>query len=353
MSGLERGGPEPPHTRPPCPRSDTWAGRLTGAVLRAPTTLIFVVSLAIALLLLWRQGTLADLGVAAADANRSTIAGAIALYVAGAALLCLRWHLLVRMVAGRSDAPRAAQAFLTSVMLNYAAPIGLAIPARAALTKRGLGLSGAETGAIAFWEVATDVLVLGLAGAIWLAFGNTAVLDRLPGNGLQAGVVIALGCGMAIAVALLVAWRRPALWRRGAGAGAATLRFPARRPVDAALALGVTLLFWSLQGIILGTLLHAVGVPGTDPGLLVGLLALPVLVGMLSPVPGGAGVREALMVAVAQARHLNGAAVLLAAVAYRVALFVAIPILFAVVRGWLVFRERSHATKRHEGRSVG
>jgi len=156
------------------------------------------------------------------------------------------------------------------------------------------------------------------------------------------------------------AWRSP--WRcsspggdprSGAGAGAATLRFPARRPVDAALALGVTLLFWSLQGIILGTLLHAVGVPGADPGLLVGLLALPVLVGMLSPVPGGAGVREALMVAVAQARHLNGAAVLLAAVAYRVALFVAIPILFAVVRGWLVFRERSHATKRHEGRSVG
>jgi len=323
-------------------------------VLRAPTTLIFVVSLVIALLLLWRQGTLADLGAAASQANRATIAGAIALYVVGAALLCLRWHVLVRMVAGRSDAPRAAQAFLTSVMLNYAAPIGLAIPARAALTKRGLGLSGTETGAVALWEVAADVLVLGLAGAIWLAFGNTAVLARLPGNGPEAGAVVALGFGLAVALALLIAWRRPMLWRRGTGAGAATLRFPARRPGDAALALGVTVLFWALQGVILGTLLRAVGVPGaSDPGLVVGLLALPVLVGMLSPVPGGAGVREALMVAVAQARHLNGAAVLLAAVAYRVALFVAIPILFAIVRGWLAARERNHSPERHEGRSVG
>lgn len=351
MSGPVRDDPEPPIESA---RSRTPAGRLISALMHAPTTLIFAVSLVIALLLLWRQGTLADLGAAASHANRSTVVGAIALYVVGGALLCLRWHVLVRMIAGRSDAPRAAQAFLTSVMLNYAAPIGLAIPARAALTKRGLGLSVAETGAIALWEVATDVLVLGLAGAVWLAFGNTAVLARLPGTGPEAWALVVLALGLAVAAALLVAWRRPNLRRRGTVAGLTVLRFPARRPGDAALALGVTLGFWALQGIILGTLLDAVGIAGaTDPGLVVGLLALPVLVGMLSPVPGGAGVREALMVAVAQARHLNGAAVLLAAVAYRVALFVAIPILFAIVRGWLAVRERNHATTRHEGRSVG
>ena len=53
---------------------------------------------------------------------------------------------------------------------------------------------------------------------------------------------------------------------------------------------------------------------------------------MLSPVPGGAGVREALMVAVAQAQGASGAPALLAAVIYRVALFVAVPVLYAGVR---------------------
>ncbi len=62
------------------------------------------------------------------------------------------------------------------------------------------------------------------------------------------------------------------------------------------------------------------------------------LIGMFSPVPGGAGVREALMVAVAQASGIDGAAVLLAAIAYRVALFAAIPPLYLVARGWRALR---------------
>jgi uncharacterized membrane protein YbhN (UPF0104 family) len=64
---------------------------------------------------------------------------------------------------------------------------------------------------------------------------------------------------------------------------------------------------------------------------------------MLSPVPGGAGVREALMVAVAQARGLDEAAVaavLIAAVAYRVALFLAIPPLFLAARLWRALAAR-------------
>jgi uncharacterized membrane protein YbhN (UPF0104 family) len=58
---------------------------------------------------------------------------------------------------------------------------------------------------------------------------------------------------------------------------------------------------------------------------------------MLSPVPGGAGVREALMLAVARVHGADGASVLLAAVTYRVALFASIPILYALVRVWLTF----------------
>ncbi|MEZ4625299.1 MAG: lysylphosphatidylglycerol synthase domain-containing protein [Thermomicrobiales bacterium] len=53
---------------------------------------------------------------------------------------------------------------------------------------------------------------------------------------------------------------------------------------------------------------------------------------MISPVPGGAGVREGLMVAMARVYDVDSVAVLLAALVYRIALFAAIPILYAAVR---------------------
>jgi hypothetical protein len=65
------------------------------------------------------------------------------------------------------------------------------------------------------------------------------------------------------------------------------------------------------------------------------LITVPVLVGMLSPVPGGAGIREALMIGVARVEGADTAIVLVAALVYRVALFLAIPILYLAVRIWL------------------
>jgi uncharacterized membrane protein YbhN (UPF0104 family) len=65
------------------------------------------------------------------------------------------------------------------------------------------------------------------------------------------------------------------------------------------------------------------------------LITIPVLVGMLSPVPGGAGIREALMIGIAHVEGVDSAIVLLAALMYRVALFAAIPIVYAGVRVWL------------------
>ena len=72
--------------------------------------------------------------------------------------------------------------------------------------------------------------------------------------------------------------------------------------------------------------------------LVLGLTTLPILVGMLSPVPGGAGVREALMIAVASVHGANEANVLLAGVTYRIALFAAIPILYGIIRLLITLR---------------
>jgi uncharacterized protein (TIRG00374 family) len=297
---------------------------------------LFAVAVAVALLILWRQGAIDDVRVAARSADRTTVLTGLALYPAALALLCLRWHLLVRMVKGESHGPRASEAFLTSVVLNYTAPISVASASRAALTKRALGLSISETSAVALIEVAADVAVLGAGSLLWFALsGRTGdVLDALPSSALLAAfalILVVLGVGVAAA---MFARRRAHLWERVRHACETILVSPRRRPREAAAAAAVTVAYWCAQGVVIWTLLRAI-TGESDATLALGVITVPVLLGMLSGLPGGAGVREALMVAVAKAHDADTAEVLVAAVTYRLALFAAIPILYLAVRVWL------------------
>lgn len=341
--------PRPPRdrgTEPGKARRGGWA-----RLLRTPTPLLFVGSVALAFLLLWRQGSLAQLGAALAGANGWTITVGVLLYAVGLVLLCLRWHMLVRMVGGGDDFPVAAEAFLTSVVLNYAAPIGLAVPARAALSTRDLRLTAAAGGAVAGWEVALDLVVLGAVGAGWLVMDGGRAVAGWRSEVPWWAVAVVVGGGTAVGgLGVLLGRRRGMGGKLGRAIGEG-VRYPAQRPRWAAAAVLATVVFWVLQAVILRLLLDAVGVGGVGWGVVIGVMALPILLGMVSPVPGGAGVREALMVAVAQSRGLEGAAVLLAAVAYRVSLFAAIPVVFLAVRGWRAWRaaERRGRDRRATG----
>ena len=77
------------------------------------------------------------------------------------------------------------------------------------------------------------------------------------------------------------------------------LSSPAEHPMLALLALALTGGFWVIQIGVMAALLQLFGV-AISLSLLLGIMGVPVLVGMLSPVPGGAGVREALMAAAAR-----------------------------------------------------
>lgn len=293
----------------------------------------------VALVVLWQQGALGDLigTVKHADAGPLLIAAPI--YVGSLALLCYRWHLLVHMAQGWSDLPRAAEAFLTSVVINYAAPIGLAVPSRAALTKRALGLDARSTGAVAVWEIGMDVIVLGAGTILWLLLANGsagAVGQELSDSfrvwALAGAFLIAIGIGAAW-------WFLKTADRRARLANAAThiLLAPRQRPAEAALALATTTAYWVLQGGVLALLLSAFGVD-TSFTLVLGLVSLPILVGMLSPVPGGAVIREALMYVVARFADVDGDPVIAAALIYRFALFATIPILYLIARWWIARR---------------
>lgn len=317
-------------------------------VSAVPTPLIFIFSVLLAVLLLWTQGSLGHVVDAARDANPWLLIAAMLLYLVSLALLAGRWHLLIVMIHRSSHAARAAEAFLTSVVINYAAPVGLAVPSRAALTKRALGLSGAETGAVALWEVGADVLVLSLLSLIWILISGTKALNALDDavspllvGAIVIGGLIALAFGM-----ILLRHLKPGLWARIRFEAIQFFRYPHQYPRDAARAMAVSIVYWGMQVLVLWLLLKAVGVDASA-SLTLGLVSVPILVGMLSPVPGGAGVREALMIAMAHVYDVDSAAVLLAALVYRVALFAAIPLLYAGVRLWLKLEHQSPIADFH------
>lgn len=250
-------------------------------------------------------------------------------YAASLLLLGVRWHTLVRMAGGSPNWTSSAEVFLTSVIVNYAAPIGLAVPTRAALTVRDLKMSPSQSGAVVGWEAALDVLALTLVSVAWLAMGGFAMLQTI----LIDGRLLAVGVGViAIGVLATAAFvRLPVIRTRISPFFGRMLLSPAEHPALALLALAITVGFWVIQIGVMAALLDLFGTSTLLSGLL-GIMGLPVLIGMLSPVPGGAGVREALMAAAARLEGIPAGPVILAAVAYRLALFAVTPLVWGAVR---------------------
>lgn len=324
-------GPEAP-SREASARPRPWRSVLT-RLAAIPTPLVFGVSIVLALVLLWFQGALRDVVHAIADADLGLLALAAPIYVASLWLLCYRWHVLVRMAQGHSDLPRAAEAFLTSVVINYAAPIGLAVPSRAALTKRALGLDARATGTIAIWEIGVDVLVLGAGTMLWFGLAEGSLNEVRAELAKSATLYTVAAIMIALFVVAMALWfmRTAAKRRRIVSSLGRIIMAPMERPAEALLALAATTIYWVIQGVVLGMLVQALGVT-TSFEFILGLTSLPILVGMLSPIPGGAVVREALMYVVARLSGVPGDEVIAAALIYRFALFAAIPILYVGTR---------------------
>ena len=204
-----------------------------------------------------------------------------------------------------------------------------------ALTKRALGLTLTETGAVALWEVGADVIILGIGSLIWLATGgysnsgyNFSDITPLVAFGIVATILVGIGAVFVVLRSVRVAPVRHKIRE--------VLTYPGRNRREFAVSLGLTAFYWVMQGVVLAIMLDALGVDPT-PLLVLGITSVPILVGMLSPLPGGAGIREALMGGIAR---IHGAAVsptIFAAVAYRLALFISIPVLYLLFRVWLSF----------------
>jgi hypothetical protein len=294
-----------------------------------PTPIIFISAAVLATLLLWRGGGLDGIVASVRDVHPGRVVAIMLVYAASILLLGLRWHALVRMAGGVPGWTSSAEVFLTSVIVNYAAPIGLAVPTRAALTIRDLEMSPSQSGAVVGWEAALDVLALSVISAAWFVMGGSAMVQTIAIDGR----IVALGTGVLVlgVLAVIAIAGLPAIRSRVTPFFGRMVSSPRDRPALALLALALTVGFWGTQIGIMAALLDLFGA-SSPLSLLLGLMGLPVLIGMLSPVPGGAGVREALMAAAARLEGVPAGPVVLAAVAYRLALFAVTPLVWGAVR---------------------
>lgn len=298
-------------------------------ILAIPTPIIFCGAAALAVLLLWRQGRLAEIIDSMRGVQPGYIVAILLVYAGSILLLGVRWHTLVAMAGGEPRWTSSAEVFLTSVIVNYAAPIGLAVPTRAALTIRDLRLSPSQSGAVVGWEAALDVVALSIVSVAWLVLGGSDLVQTMTVDG-RVLVLIAI-MGALGAVAIRFANRSTAVRSRIAPFAGRMLSSPAEHPGLALVAVALTGGFWITQLGIMAALLGLFGV-SVSLQLLFGIMGVPVLVGMLSPVPGGAGVREGLMAAAARLGGTPAGPVVLAAIAYRLALFLVTPLVWGAVR---------------------
>jgi uncharacterized membrane protein YbhN (UPF0104 family) len=307
--------------------------RLLGPLFAIPTPVIFVAAAAVATIVLWRQGSLGNVGATLRAVSPWSLVAILLAYGVGILLLGLRWHTLVRLAGGAPAWSNSADVFLTSVIVNYAAPIGLAVPTRAALTVRDLGLTRLQSGFVVGWEVALDVLTLSAISAAWLALGGSAAIGEVStgANRITSVAPTIIVLILIATVGLVVAARVPAVRRRLSAILSPMLWQPVRNPPIALLAAALTVVYWTTQLGVMAALTAMFGI-STSPSLVLGLMGLPVLIGMLSPVPGGAGIREALMATVARFAGVAAGPVVLAAIAYRLALFVVTPAVWGVLR---------------------
>lgn len=318
-----------PEVRPAAAMPLDTARRWLAPLFAIPTPVIFVGAAVLATAVLWRQGSLGTVGVALHAVSPWRLVAILCGYALSILLLGVRWHTLVRLAGGDPAWAQSTDVFLTSVIVNYAAPIGLAVPTRAALTVRDLGLSKLQSGLVVGWELVLDVVALLTFSMTWMALGGGVVIAPTGVGSSEAAVIVALG--LLCCAGMFVTWRAPRVRQRLALVLAPLARQPRRQPAIALLAVLLTGVYWSTQLGVMAALTAIFGAPAS-PALILGLMGLPVLIGMLSPIPGGAGVREALMVTVARFAGVATGPVLLAAIAYRLALFAVTPVVWGAVR---------------------
>jgi uncharacterized membrane protein YbhN (UPF0104 family) len=279
--------------------------------------------------ILWRTGLLDTAWESARNARRRYLLLVLLVGMLLPIIHALRWTVALKALGDEMPPAEAADLTVSSALINYSSPGFLGASAKALLAKKSSNVSFEHSAVSITFEYGLDlILLLGASATVILVYGprnfnGLVPFDtELPGWWvIPVGVVLLGGLGYLayrLGVMRLINRIRYAFTRLGK-----TVSWPK--------IIALTLLYWLGQVLVIELLVQALNLDVSLFGL-IALSTLPLLAGILAPVPGGIGVREATTVALAALTGAGAGALLSLAVLQRVLLVAALPLSLLVVR---------------------
>lgn len=308
--------------------------RPTGARRYMP--LIVWGTVALGLLILLVTGEAGLMLSAIATANWWFVVPLLMVGIALPVVHARRWQIMLRSLDHDLTMDAAVDLTISSTMINYAAPGYLWSPAKGLLARQmyGIGL-GRSVPTLAVEQLLDAIaLLLGTLAGLILA-GSTisrSMFDHAHTPSTAALLVMLVIAVTGLCVGLY-AMRR--LGPRFSSTVAEASRLLARDRSLRLPVIGFTVARWVLDTLAIWLAAKAVGVSLGLAGLVL-ISNLPLLIGLISPMPGGIGFREGAMAGVAGVLALPVGAILAAAILHRAVLLISLPLVLgsARVRRW-------------------
>lgn len=289
----------------------------------------FWVGLAVAIAALWLTGTFDEAWQSLREANIWLLIVTILVATSLPIIHAMRWRVVMRSMDTRLAAGEAADITVSSALLNYASPGFVGASAKAILANRTANVPYRDSALAIGFEHSLDLFLLIIMSIIAILvlgpsnFSNIVSIDNWFSSLLIDAIIV-----LVLAVIIFVAVRLGAVrYIRSLYDTVHTLG----RKVDGRKVALLTVAYWGAQLAVVALLFLALDLP-FEPFNILGIATVPVLVGMLSPVPGGVGVREAAIVALTTVTGIMASTLLSLAILQRVLLIAALPLALLFVR---------------------
>jgi uncharacterized membrane protein YbhN (UPF0104 family) len=260
---------------------------------------------------------------------------ALALVIVGVALPVVhawRWRFLLLRTGDGLRLTPASEITAMASLLNYAAPGYLGAPAKAVLARQSYGVPISRSAPTLAAEQTLDALVLLAAGGLAVLLAGPTVVAALLGSVGEGTIVWSAIVAVSVTLAASAGYF---LLRRFRPRFVPALRQAARQVVtDRSNGWRIvtgTGARWLLDMTAIWLAAYAVGMSLSVIDLLV-IGNLSLLVGVLSPLPGGLGIREATMAVLGGVLGFALPAILAMAVLHRASLAIALPLVVAGCR---------------------
>ncbi len=293
------------------------------------TGIAFWVGLVIAIAALWLTGILEDAWNGLRGAELIPLIFVVCAGIVLPIIHAWRWKVVMRSLDQHLSIGEASEITVSSALLNYASPGFVGASAKALLANQTRSIPYRLSALAIAFEHTLDLGMMALTSlVVILIIGPSAFSDvTSPLQGLTALIVIGAVIGIAV-VGLVVAWRLGALRKvREMMSSAGQMG----RQVNRSEVIALSILYLLLQILVVALLFWALGIPMMLIDI-VAIATVPILAGMLAPVPGGVGVREAVIVALATVTVATPGELLTLAIIQRVLLVAALPLALAIVR---------------------